>query len=571
MAVERCREKAGLASLVLVLIVSLLAITPVEVAAAEDEAPIVRVIEVTGNQLVPTDKILAAITNTKVGEPLDQEKIYQDLYAIFNLGYFREDSLDAVWDPLDEGSGVKVTFRVKEYPVVKDVKIEGLTVLSPDKVLPYLRTKAGQLFNRRELQEDVSALPQKVYDNEGIAVRPTDLNFDMETGVLTLKLTETRVGQITITGNEKTKDYVIRRELLLKPGDVFDVNKLRESLRRIIMLGHFEEVSPVFPEKQEDPDVLDLGIAVKERKTGQASFGAGYSSSSGFMGFIEVGDTNFLGRGETVKLRLEAGSKETTYDIEFYEPYLDSNHTSLDVRLYNTRSTLYNESRQRYDQRRRGGSLTLGRPISDYTQLTAGIKIENVLNEGEGAPVGGRTHSLQLGLHTNTTDHPFVPTSGYRNSLLLQFAGGLLRGDAQFSKYEDQLAYYCKVGEGGQVLAVRVAAGVGTGNIPDQEKFLVGGADTVRGYEYGANQGTKMLVINGEYRFPISGRVGGVVFVDSGRAWKESETVKVSDLQTGVGVGIRLDTPLGLMRFDYGFPLGGDRKGRFYFSFGQAF
>jgi len=564
-------RRPGVTCLVLALVVSLLGVAQVGLAA-EEETPIVRAIEVTGNDQVPTDKIMAAITNTKVGEPLDQSKVYKDLYAIFNLGYFREDNLDAVWDPVEDGSGVKVTFRVKEYPVVKEIKIEGLTVLPAEKVLAHLRTRVGQPFNRKELQEDVSALPQKVYDNEGIALRPTDLSFDTEMGVLSLSLKETRVGQISIEGNEKTQDYVISRELLLKPGDVFDVNKLRESLRRIIMLGHFDEVSPVFPEKQEDPDVLDLGIAVKERKTGQASVGAGYSSSGGFMGFIEVGDTNFLGRGETVKLRLEAGSKETTYDVEFYEPYLDSNHTSLDVRLYNTRTSQYNENQQQYDQRRRGGSLTLGRPISNYTELTAGIKIETVENQGDGAPsAGGRTHSLQLGLNTNTTDHPFVPTTGFRNSLSLQFAGGLLRGDAQFSKYQDQFAYYHKVGASGQVLALRVAAGVGTGNVPDQEKFLVGGADTVRGYEYGANQGTKMLVLNGEYRFPIGGRVAGVVFVDSGRAWKETEIVKVDDLQTGVGVGIRLDTPLGLMRFDYGFPMGGDRKGKFYFSFGQAF
>ncbi|MGE5482276.1 MAG: outer membrane protein assembly factor, partial [Bacteroidota bacterium] len=440
--------------------------------------PMVKGVEIRGNHEIPTDDLLALITHTRIGEPLDYTSVAEDANALLNTGWFQL----VEWDQNTFYENGIVIFEVEEYPKISEIRISGLTVLAPEKVAGYLRARVGRVYNRKEMVEDLSTLAQKVYDKEGIALWRIEDLLDEETGVFTLTLGEMRVGQITIQGNEKTRDYVIRRESVLQPGDVFTRGKLLESLRRITMLGHFEdypevELSPIQPEGQEE-FVMDITIRVKERKTGLASVGAGYSSSSGFMSFVEVGDTNFLGRGETVKLRLEAGSKETTYDAEFYEPYLGGTRTSFALRLYNTRTSRSTEGGQQYDQRRRGGSVTLGRPIGDYTELTAGIKIENVLNEGTGAPTGGRSHSLQLGLNTNTTDHPFVPTTGYRNSLSIQFAGGLLRGDAQFTKYEDQFAYYRKVGASGQVLALRLAAGASTGNVPDQEKFLVGGADT---------------------------------------------------------------------------------------------
>ena len=543
-------------------------------AAGEDSAPIVREIAVAGNQRIPAETIMAAVTKTKVGEPLDQSKVYADLYAIYNLGWFRED-ISADPQALADRSGVKVVFNVTEYPVIKEIKIEGLTALSPSKVLPYLRAKTGEVFNRRELQEDVHGLAQKVYDHEGIALRPVDVNFDLETGVLVVQVKETRVGKVTITGNQKTREYVIRRELLLGPGDVFDRNKLYDSLWRIKMLGHFEDVQALFPDQQEDPDVVDLTIEVKERKTGQASFSAGYSSASGFMGGVEVSDTNFLGRGETVRLRLSAGQKQTEYDAEFYEPYLDRHRTSLDVRAYNTRTLVNGDGENTYDQQRQGGSLTLGRPLSLHTGFTAGLKIENVTNGGrlpEGVEPKSVTHSLQLGLNTNTTDDPYDPTSGYRNSLSLEFAGGpLLGGTANFSKYENEFSAYRKIGAGGQVLAFRLMAGASGGELPAHERYVVGGADTVRGYQFGADKGVSMLVLNSEYRFPIGERVKGVIFLDGGRAWKENEVVRLTELKGGFGAGLRVDTPIGTIRLDYGFPMGDDRRGKFYFSFGQTF
>ncbi|MBE3583557.1 MAG: BamA/TamA family outer membrane protein [Limnochordaceae bacterium] len=539
------------------------------------EPKVVRII-VQGNQNIPTEKILAAITHTKVGEPLDKDKLQADLQAIADLGWFDPASLEARWDRSTQDSqGVDLTVVVHEYPVIQKIEVKGTTRVTPAVVEGYLRAKEGQVFNRREIQEDVWALPQKLFDEKGIAVRPTDLAFDQEKGVLTLTLTESRVGKIVIEGNQKTKDYVIRRELPIHEGDPLDMEKLREGLRRIIMLGFFDEVTPQFV-NTDNPDVVDIHIAVKERKTGQASVGAGYSTASGIMGYLEVADSNFLGRGEGVKLRLQAGKSETSYEASFYEPYLDSHRTSLNLELYNTKtSQSLSGVRDAYQEHRVGGSITLGRPVTEYTQATVGLKIEDVNNTqsqnyqgAEPIPEDGASHVLTLGLLTDTTDHPFFPTQGYRNSLSVAFGGGLLKGDWDFSKYQDELSFYKKVGVSNQVLAVRSAAGYASGNVPAQEIFRVGGADTVRGYEYGNFTGNQMFLVNTEYRFPITKQLGGVVFVDSGYAWQQNETVRLQDLKTGMGVGIRLDTPIGLLRLDYGV---GQGVGRAYFSLGQAF
>jgi outer membrane protein insertion porin family len=528
------------------------------------QEPLVQGIIIEGNEFVDDDVIKEMISQTQVGETISEEGIMADLQAIADLGYF--------WDVgarLGEAEGgANVIFWVEENPVVEEVIVKGSTVLSEGEIAKYLSVVPGDIINARSLTESVQNLSDTIFSEYGVALRPADLSI--EGGVVTLEVVETRLADIKVAGNEKTKDHVILRELRVQSGDVLQMDRVYESLRRVLMLGFFEEVRPLFTDAGH-PDETVLTIEVKERKTGTANFGAGYSSVDKFIGYVEVSDQNFLGRGQEINVRWEFGKNKNTYDLSFHEPHLDSKGTSLGASVYNR---TYQRTRKEvdYTDKRTGGSISIGRPLGDYTRGTVRFKLENVdWDFGSGTPEdledkSGSTRSVTFALATNTTDHPFYPTKGFRSRLSAEVAGKALGGDADFVKYEGDFSKYIGLADR-HSLAFRVSTGTSTGDLPEYEYYWVGGADTVRGYSYGDAKGEKKLVINSEYRVRLVDAVQGVLFVDFGNAWKE-ESMDFTDLNMGYGIGVRLDTPLGIIRIDYGI---GEDGGQTYFSFGQSF
>ncbi len=521
-------------------------------------------IVIEGSAHVAEEVIRGAITQTQVGGTFSEEAVKADLQGIADLGFFQD-----VGARLNEvPGGVQVVFRVAENPVIRDVVVEGSTILSSGEVARYLGVEPGQVLNVLSLTEGLKGMADQIFNEHGVALRPADLEI-MEDGAIKLKVVETRIAAIEIAGNEKTKDEVIRRELRIKPGDILEMSKVYESLRRVLMLGYFDEVKPRFSDGP-DPDQTVLTVQVTERKTGSAHFGAGYSSVDGFIGYIEVADKNFLGKGQEVNIRWEFGQNKNTYDLGFYEPHLDAKGTSFGFNLYNRAYKRITLDEWDYTDRRTGGSLTLGRPMGDYTRGLVKFKLENTkLEYQSGSPYDDDESSLRsvtLSALTNTTDHPFYPSKGFKSRLSAEIAGKVLGGDEEFIKYEGDFAKYLGLSEK-HTLALRVSTGTSTGELPKHEYFWVGGADTVRGYKYGESRGDKMLVINGEYRFRLVDAVQGVLFMDFGNAW-EDEAMDLGDLMRGYGAGIRLDTPLGIIRIDYGI---GEDGGQTYFSFGQSF
>ncbi|HEX6972731.1 MAG TPA: BamA/TamA family outer membrane protein, partial [Limnochordia bacterium] len=429
-------------------------------------------------------------------------------------------------------------------------------------------------FNIREFYADAAALRQNVMDDAGFVLRVDEVSVDPD-GIVRVRLQEARVDSIEIEGNAKTKEFVIRREMTLKPGDVLDVNRLRRDLRRILQLGYFDSVTPVFADTT-DPDRIKLIIQVAERKTGAATFGAGYSSADGFLGYVDVSDENFLGRGQRAHIRWEFGQRSTTYDLGFYEPYLSRSGTSLGFNLFRRsadREQPLDDGGERYNELRLGGDATIGQRVGDFSRISATYRLENVtitpLTEG-GSIVASdnELRTLKLALRTNTTDDPFYPTSGFTNGLSVEKAGDWLGGDVAFTKYEGDLSTYWRIGSSRQTIAMRVAAGTSDRALPFEEEFRLGGSETVRGYQYGAMHGDTMLLANLEYRFPIVEALQGVVFVDAGNAWSHSEPIELKELKHSYGVGVRLQTPLGVIRVDYGI---GEDGGRAHFSLGPTF
>ena len=533
-----------------------------------DGYPLVAEVIIEGYNRVDRSIIEKAITETKVGEPVSEDKVRSDLQAIANSGYFFDVRANFAEGP----EGLAVVFTVVENPVV--TKVEVINDIVPIVELQrYMTTRPGRILNLVELRQDIQILVQKSYEDYGIPVRIDDVVLT-ETGEVRIIINETRVADIIIKGNDKTQDYVITRELKIKPGDVLDMNALNQGLRRVLMLGYFDEVARDL-EDTDDPDKVNLVITVTERKTGVFTGGAGYSSNEGFIGYIDVADQNFLGRGEQVNIRWEFGQKRNNYSVGFFEPYLNENGLFMGFNVYNRlskdRINRVDGQEQRYDYHRTGGDITLGQPITENTKASVRLKIENYEYSSEDpnfTAKDGNLRTLRLQTVTNTTDHPFFPTTGFRNTLSAELGGYFLGGDNDFTKYQADLSKYMLVGSNGQTLAVRVHTGFINGDAPPQERFFVGGSETVRGYKFGDFIGEKTLTINGEYRFPITDIIHGVVFVDTGNAWDRSERMRLNDLHTGYGIGVRLDTPIGVLRIDYGI---GEEGGQAYFSLGQTF
>lgn len=536
--------------------------------AGESDFPLVGEIVVEGHNRVDESLIRDHITHTAVGELVSEEKIQQDLQDIAHTGYFFD-----VRASFAEGmTGLQVIFHVVENPVVTQVQIIN-DVLPTTELQGYMDTRPGRILNVTELYEDIRVLVDKSFEEYNMPVRVEDVVVN-PSGEVRIIINETRIADVIITGNEKTKDYVIRRELKVEPGDILDMKALNQGLRRVLMLGHFDEVGRDF-EDTDDPDRVNLIVKVTERKTGVFGGGAGYSSNEGFIGYVEVEDQNFLGRGERVNVRWEFGQKRNNYDVGFYEPYLNDKGMFMGFNLYN-RSSLKRKDKSEnvYDLHRTGGDVTVGQPLNEHTNASVRLKIENTRFElqeektDDFAGEDGTTRSLRLQTVTNTTDHPFFPTLGMKNRLSVEMGGYVLGGDNDFMKYEADLSKYIHVGSNGQSAAFRVNTGLITGDAPLQEQFYIGGSETVRGYRYGEFIGEKAIILNGEYRFPMMKAVHGVVFVDAGNAWQSDESMRLSDLHKGYGLGVRLDTPIGVIRIDYGI---GEEGGRTYFSLGQTF
>jgi outer membrane protein insertion porin family len=531
------------------------------------EEPFVTAIDVEGLQSISKSVVLAEIKNTKVGDRLDPEQVREDLKAILEIGRFTD--VEARLTPEDDG--VKVIFLVNENPVVTGFNIE-TEVLEPGVIRKYFSQKEGEILDASKMQEDLNSLQDRVIDDHGFVVRPVAVNMT-QAGVVDIKLAATKIADITLKGNAKTRDKVVRRELTVKVGDYLNMNRLRRDLQRIWHLGFFDEVQPNFLQAG-GPDAVNLEIEVEERKTGSAAFGAGYSTLDGVLGYLEYNDDNFLGRGERLTVRTEFGQKKTSYDLSFYEPYLMGSNTSFGTNLYDRaydRTQIENNQEIEYSENRRGGDISVGRPLGEYTKGRITLKIEDsdivpavaeTIEESH-----NRTRSVIFQSYTDTTDHPFYPLMGMRANLSVESAGLFLGGDTVFTKYVGETSRYFKVGRADQVLAFRAVGGVAAGELPMQEEFRVGGAETVRGYRYGEMRGDRMLYANGEYRFKMSKMLQAALFVDAGQAWNSNEG-GIPRLKVGFGAGLRLDTPLGIMRLDYGV---GEKGGGTFFSIGPSF
>ena len=555
-----------------------------------------------GNVAVPEAEIAAAL-KTKPGMQFTEAGLSEDLSAIYDLGWFYD--LRPEFKTVPEG--VQVIYHVMENPVYQKTEVEGNTVLNKQRVASFFDLEQGKIANLKNINKCVQKLEEEYRSNGYILARVTDVHMEKD-GTLKVAVNEGVVEGFKVKGNVKTKDYVVTREMKLKKGEPFNAKAARRSMQRVYNLGYFEDVNIKLNPGRE-PNGVEVEISVVEMNTGTFGIGAGYSNADGFVGMVSIGDKNFRGIGDKINLRWEFGGEDNkNYDFSYTRPWLDDKETSATINLYDITNEYadYNidgDEIARYDKKRRGQEITFSRRthnefVSNYITIKNRDDIykgpadgyeddENQYYEKkfeqsphfkkEWMPQTpeerrkenfGVTRSITFGRVYDSRDNVYDPHEGKRIGYSVEWAGGM-GGDFDFTKWTADWRYYFRAG-GESVWALNLGAGYASGDMPLSQRFTMGGSDTLRGYEDDQFRGNSMLKATLEYRFPIVKKVQGVLFTDNGYAWdkRHEDEFDMGLLKNSYGVGLRINSPLGPVKLDYGY---GEDGGKFHFSFGGQF
>ncbi len=546
---------------------------------------------------------LLPILTEKVGDTVSVDGVFKDVTNLGNTGYFSE--VNPVFTSVPEG--VKLDFAVTVNPVTTGVSFEGNTVYSSEVLTKFMDIQPGQVLNSVSVGQKVQGI-NAAYARDGYMLAHVDGIRVDDQGILHIHIVEGVVEDIIPAGNKKTRNKVITREFVQKKGKPFNKFLVRRSVERVYNLGFFDDVNVRMLPGEQDPNNVIIEIDVLEHKTGTITLGAGYSKSDGLMGIVEFGEDYLRGTGDKFKVHWEIGGKKKykNYQISYLKPWIDSKGTSLGFSFFNREDeyTDYNEDGSEvaeYNKKSRGFNISFGRQTGEYTRdyLTlesrkdtykwddddsSGFRYDKNAGKGTNWDNGsynfasdnyvknnfGRINSVTWQKVYDSRDNIYEPTRGRRISYTTQWAGHGLGGDFDFYKFTAEARMYKKLGAK-NVLAFRARGGFIQGDAPYSQLFTLGGADSLRGYEDDQFRGKYMYNATLEFRFPIVKKVSGVLFTDIGDAWDAPNVTWYNSKKTfnyGVGAGVRITTPIGPVKLDYGV---GKHKNKFHFSFGTQF
>ncbi|BAZ05056.1 BamA/TamA family outer membrane protein [Calothrix sp. NIES-3974] len=603
----------------------------------------------TGQLTTELENEVYRVIRTQPGRTTTRSQLQQDINAIFATGFFA--NVQAV--PEDTPVGVRVSFVVQPNPILTKVEIQANpgtnvpSVLPPGTVDQIFKPQYGRILNLRDLQEGIKQLNKRYQDQGYVLANVIGSPQVTENGVVTLQVAEGVVENVRVRFRNKegqdtddqgrpirgrTKEYIITREVELKPGQVFNRNKVQRDLQRVFNLGLFEDLN-ISLDPGQDPSKVNVVVNVVERNSGSIAAGAGISSASGLFGTVSYQEQNFGGRNQKLGAEIQVGQRELLFDLRFTDPWIagDPYRTSYTGNIFRRRSISLifdgkdqdirtfdignpNNEGDRPRVLRLGGGINFTRPLSrnpferSEWVASAGLQYQRVSirdADGDIRPIGRvRNDSSNSTTSTSTKNIPLSFSDGgeddllflqlgasrdRRNSALQPTQGSFLRfgvdqsvpvglGNIFLTRLRGSYSHYFPVQfiktKGPQTLAFNVQGGTILGDLPPYEAFTLGGSNSVRGYEEGGlGSGRSFLQATAEYRFPLFSVISGAVFFDVGSdlgtTTEAARVLNKDGFGYGYGLGVRIQSPLGPIRIDYGINDDGDN--RINFGIGERF
>ncbi len=576
---------------------------PAEPTADKPAEPQVLVAEVKvtttkGKLGIPLEEKVYSAIRTRPGQTTTRSQLQQDINAVFATGYFA----DVKATPEDTPLGVRVTFDVSPNPTLEGVATEGATLLPEQVVTETFKNQVGQTLNFGELQRGVKTIEEWYAERGYVLAKVSDVQSSPD-GKVRLTVTEGIIEDIRVKGNTRTRDFIVTREVGLKPGDVFNRNIIQRDLQRVYALNIFKDVSLDLAQGSGDAQKVVVNLKVEEKSTGSIAAGAGVNSAYGFFGTLSLQEQNFGGNNQKLSADVQGGGQLLLFNLGFTDPWLagDPNRTSMSINLFNRQAFSYvfngggigvGPNNETPRENRLGLGVVFGRPLNNEWRVSAGTRIETVqlrdylgrsyatdrgIQDANGnyiispSPLtisGTGTDTLlflQAAAIRDTRDNPTTPRNGSVLRISADQSLGLI-GSAWFTRPTVSYSQYIPVdvlpfGKGKQVVAFNSSVGTVFGELPPYEAFTLGGGNSVRGFFEGSLATGRTYMINTvEFRTPVFDPVGAALFVDYGTDLSSAASVLgmpginrgKPGAGLGYGLGLRVQSPLGPLRIDYG-------------------
>lgn len=587
----------------------------------ENQGVVVRRIGFHGNKVFK-DKELRKVIKTKKktlfsfltgSGKYNEEQLKHDMMLLtfhyLNHGYLKVKVSPAQVTISKDKRYLFITFKIDEGEQYRigELDLSGDILTTKDELRSLLKTKTGDVYSQLKLEEDIQTLSDK-YGDEGYAYAnivpitvPNDDTLTADINLTIEKGNRIYIQRINIFGNTVTRDKVIRREMQVKENDRYSERLLKESRRRLMQLGFFEEVNFATPRGSRD-DTMIINVTVKERATGSFNIGAGFSSVEYFILTASVQKENFFGYGISGAISGELSKKRQMFMISARDPYFLDTEWMVGASFYRN-AYLYTDFRRVA----LGGTLSLGHRFGDYWSGELGYLIEDVeisdfsyaVPQAFRENASGLTSSVSLTVAYDRRDNRLIPRSGLYSIFTNEFAGIKLGGDNDFYRVNYRLMLYepfiKKKLVFKQYARIGYIKSLNDDAVPLFERFFAGGPYSLRGYypnsvgptiriprsPSGAEErfvygGDKLLLLIGELEWWVYEPAGIslVAFFDAGNAYAENQNYNILNMRMDYGFGFRWNSPMGPMRFEWGIPINprpGEDSVVFNFTIGNMF
>ena len=578
-------------------------------------AKTIKAIEIHGLNVISQDLVMQKLT-LHAGDEYNKETLQSNLKSIYDMGFFSE-KMKAI--PVTNSDGtVTIKIILEENAPITDFTIEGNTVVSTEEILQFLLPLKGKPQNITEINSAIVKI-QNLYNEKGYILARVDSVTDDPDGTVNISLKEGTIDKIMISGNEKTKDYIIERNILTEPGTIYNENQIKEDLVRLYATQAFKDVTREIEPSTEDPDMYDITIKVEEQRTANLSVGGGVDTVTGLFGSVGIADNNFKGRNERLALNVLAGTGVILNDasiqrrmnlqaeLSYYLPYFFNADTSLLNKIYYRDFGSYQVPLA--IERRLGAEVTVAHRMkfNKHVTSTFSLGVENVhVSEGDfgkisslynryNVPITERAKQLDGGLFLSlspamifdTRDNATVTRKGTMASIRFDEEIGLNGLDKTHGKLTGMIKQYIPVGKKSSLSFTANAGGKIHGDeMPDVMAYRLGGPYTIRGFKMsGVGTGDAFVMGSAEFATPIPfldrtkikflNNLRFTMFIDAGKIFNNTISDTLYDrpgYAVAAGVGLKLYIPgMGPLSIDYGIPLtnpGDNGNPNGYFTFG---